>query len=264
MILKILAVGDIVGLDAVEFLRLNLRKIKSTLGADAIIANGENAHDVRGIGKDDAETLLDSGVDLITTGNHIWGRFDIFPVLDESKRIIRPANYPSASPGCGHSIIDVCSYRVLCINAQGTVYLEALDNPFAAVERILNTEKGRYDIAILDFHAEATSEKLAMGFCFDGRISAIWGTHTHIQTADERILPRGSGYITDLGMTGPEDSILGSEKEPIIERFITKMPHRFSVARGETVLCGALFSIDTDSGRCTDVKRIRLTPDMIN
>ncbi|MBE6538292.1 MAG: TIGR00282 family metallophosphoesterase [Ruminococcaceae bacterium] len=260
MILKILAVGDIVGLAAVEYLKNNMWKIRRMLGADAVIANGENACDVRGIGANEATALLDGGVDLITTGNHVWGRRDIYSVLDDDSRIIRPANYPAATPGCGHSIINVCGYRLLCINAQGTVYLDPLDNPFTAVEKILTAEEGRYDISLLDFHAEATSEKIAMAMNFDGRINIVFGTHTHVQTADERVMAHGTGYITDLGMTGPDNGILGSAPEPIIERFKTHMPQRFSVAEGETVLCGAVFELDTDSKRCLSVKRVRLAP----
>lgn len=258
MILKLLALGDIVGLATVDTLKRKLWKIREETGADAVIANGENAYDVRGIGAEEAKTLLDCGVDLITTGNHVWGRWDIFPMLDSNPRILRPANFPPTTPGSGHSIIDICGYRFLCMNIQGTVFLDPLDNPFITAEKILRSEEGRYDFALLDFHAEATSEKIAMALNFDGRINIIWGTHTHVQTADERILPKGTGYITDLGMTGPTNGILGSAPEPIITRFKTHMPQRFSVAEGDTVLCGAIFSLDTDSGRCRSVERIRL------
>ncbi len=260
MIIKILAVGDIVGLAAVEYLKRNMWKIREKLGVQAVVANGENAYEVRGIGMAEANTLLDCGIDLITTGNHVWGRRDVYRMLDEDPRIIRPANYPASTPGCGHSVMSVCGYRILCINVQGTVFLEPLDNPFAAVEKILLSEKGRYDFSLLDFHAEATSEKIAMGFVFDGKINMIWGTHTHVQTADETVLPGGTGYITDLGMTGPTNGILGSDPGPIIERFKTHMPQRFSVAQGETVLCGAVFELDTENKRCLAVKRVRIEP----
>ena len=264
MIIKLLAVGDIVGLAAVEYLKKNMWKIRDLVGADAVIANGENAWDVRGIGANEAKDLLEGGVDLLTTGNHVWGRKDVYSMLDNDSRLLRPANFPAVCPGSGHSIIDVCGYRVLCINAQGTIYMDPLENPFWAVERILSLEEGRYDLSVLDFHAEATSEKIAMAMNFDGKISAVWGTHTHVQTADERVFKGGTGYITDLGMTGPEDGILGSEPGPIIERLKTRMPQRFSVAQGETVLCGALFSLDTESGKCTAVKRVKIRPTDIN
>lgn len=256
--LKILAIGDIVGLQTLEYLKKELWKIRSSLGADAVIANGENVCEIRGIGAQEAKELLDAGVDLITTGNHVWGRRDIYQLLDEDSRILRPANYPPTAPGLGSSVINVCGYRVLCINVQGTVYLDPLDNPFLTLEKILKNEEGRYDLALLDFHAEATSEKIAMGLCFDGRISAVWGTHTHVQTADEKVLPKGTGYITDLGMTGPSDGILGAAAEPIIERFKTHMPQRFAVAEGDIVLCGALFEIEPGTGKCVSVKRVRI------
>lgn len=256
--IKILAVGDIVGMGALEYLKKNMWNIRSELGVDAVIANGENACDIRGIGANEAKELLSSGIDLITSGNHIWGRKDIYSFLEEDGRIIRPANYPPSAPGTGYSIITVEGYKFLCINVQGTVFLDPLDNPFLTVERILASEEGRYDFSLLDIHAEATSEKVAMGLCFDGRINIIWGTHTHVQTADERILPNGTGYITDLGMTGPQNGILGAEPTPIIEKFKTQMPQRFSVVEGDTVLCGALFEIDTESRRCVSVERIRI------
>ncbi len=258
MIINLLAVGDIVGLATVDTLKRKLWKIREELKVDAVIANGENAYDVKGIGAEEAKTLLESGVDLITTGNHVWGRWDLFPMLDSDTRILRPANFPPTTPGSGHSIIDICGYRFLCMNIQGTVFLDPLDNPFITAEKIMKSEEGRYDFSLLDFHAEATSEKIAMAMNFDGRINIIWGTHTHVQTADEKVLPNGTGYITDLGMTGPETGILGSAPGPIIARFKTHMPQRFSVAQGDTVLCGALFSLDTDTARCTKVRRIRL------
>ncbi len=258
MIIKLLAVGDIVGLETVDTLKRRLWKIREELCVDAVIANGENAYDVKGIGAEEAKTLLESGVDLITTGNHVWGRWDLFPMLDSDQRILRPANFPPTAPGSGHSIIDICGYRFLCMNIQGTVFLDPLDNPFITAEKILRAEEGRYDFALLDFHAEATSEKIAMALNFDGRINIIWGTHTHVQTADERVLPKGTGYITDLGMTGPDNGILGSAPGPIIARFKTHMPQRFSVAKGDAVLLGAIFSLDTDSKKCTSVERVRI------
>lgn len=257
--MKILAIGDIVGFAAAEFVEENLWKIRDRLGADFVAANGENVCDIRGIGASDAEGLLRAGVDVITSGNHIWGRSDIYPMLDDDPRVLRPANYPPAAPGKGHTILDGGGLRVLCICVQGTVFLESLANPFLTVGKILDDEEGRYDIAIMDFHAEATSEKEAMGLCFDGRISALWGTHTHVQTADEKILPLGTGYITDLGMTGPEGGILGAKAEPVLKKFLTQMPHRFSVADGRTILRGALFDVDEKSGKTLRVTRVCLS-----
>ncbi|MEE0969120.1 MAG: TIGR00282 family metallophosphoesterase [Clostridia bacterium] len=261
MLLKILAIGDIVGLRAASFLRENIWKIRENLSADAVIANGENINDIKGISPDEARSLLGSGIDLITTGNHIWDRRDIYPFLDSERLILRPANFPPEAPGCGYTVIDICSYRFLCINAMGTMFIDSLENPFSTVEKILRSEEGLYDFALLDFHAEATSEKIAMALNFDGRINIIWGTHTHVQTADETVLPSGTGYITDLGMTGPSASILGADPSVIIERFKTHLPQRLIIADSETVICGALFTLDTESGRCVSVKRVRLAED---
>lgn len=256
--MKILAIGDVVGVAAAEFLEANLWKIRSMLSADFVAANCENVCEIHGLSSEHAELLLRGGVDVITSGNHIWSRRDIYSVLDDNNHVLRPANYPSGNPGRGHTILDAQGYRILCINVQGTVFFEPLANPFLTVEKILRDEEGRYDFAVLDIHAEATSEKIAVSLYFDGRISAVWGTHTHVQTADEKILPLGTGYITDLGMTGPENGILGAEKDPVIAKFLTNMPQRFAVASGETVVCGALFDIDTSSGKVTSVKRLHI------
>lgn len=256
--MKILAIGDAVGTAAAEFLEQNLWKIRKKLGADFVIANCENVCEIHGLSSEHAELLLRGGVDVITSGNHIWSRRDIYQTLDDNERILRPSNYPQQNPGKGHTIVDASGYRMLCINVQGTVFLEPLANPFLTVDKILREEEGRYDFAILDVHAEATSEKIAMGYYFDGRINAIFGTHTHVQTSDEKILPLGTGYITDLGMTGPENGVLGASKEPVIAKFLTQMPQRFSVADGETVMYGAMFELDTAGRRITKVERVRL------
>lgn len=258
MKLKILALGDIVGQNTVDFLKKKMWGIRTLLGASFVVANGENATEIKGLSASDAQALFDCGIDLLTSGNHIWGKKDIYPLLDGDRRILRPANYPASNPGVGYNILNVEGWKILCINVQGTVYLAPLDNPFEAVEKILKKEQGNYDFSLLDFHAEATSEKIAMGRSFDGRINMIWGTHTHVQTADECILPNGTGYITDLGMTGPINGILGAEANPVIEHFYTQMPKRFSVADGDIILCGALFELDTSSGKVTKIERIRI------
>lgn len=257
--MKILAIGDVVGHVALDFIKRELWNIRRELGADFVVCNGENVCEIRGITPAEADTLLESGADIITTGNHVFGQRTIYDRLDSDERIIRPCNYPASAHGMGYTIVNALGYRILCINALGTVFLDQLDNPFNCVERILEREEGRYDLSLLDFHAEATSEKLAMAHLFDGRINIIFGTHTHVQTADERIFPHGTGYITDLGMTGPDGSILGAEPEPIIERFRTHMPNKFSVSEGRTTLCGALFELDTTSKRVTNISRIKIT-----
>lgn len=254
--MKILALGDVTGTAAIDHLRSRLWTQRRALGVDAVIANGENVTDIHGISRTHATELLDCGIDLLTTGNHVWSQRDIGSLLDSSSAIIRPANYPPACPGMGYSTITVCGYRLLCINVLGVVYMEPLDSPFTTVERILERERGKYDFALLDIHAEASSEKLALAHYFDGKINIIFGTHTHVPTADLKILPHGTGYVTDLGMTGPVDSIIGTDISCVIRRFTTKMPTRFAVAGGAVEAQGVVFELDTDSGRVTSLSRV--------
>lgn len=254
--MKILALGDVVGKGAVAYLEKNLWSARESLGADVVVVNGENASDIYGVDECDAKTILSSGADIITLGNHAFGRKNIFNLLCDSNAIIRPANYPPLTPGGGYTILNLGGWRVLCINVLGTVMMESLACPFATVDKILEREKGNYDVSIMDLHAESTSEKIAIGRYFDGRINVIFGTHTHVETADEKILPRGSGYITDVGMTGPVNSVIGSDVSMVIERMRTKITSRFTVADGEIKAHGALFTFDTDTKRVTDVKRI--------
>lgn len=255
--MKILTIGDIVGTRAVDYLADRLFRVKNELSVDLTVANAENASDSHGVSAADAKTVLEAGVDLITLGNHTYGRRDICELLSGDENIIRPANFPPLAPGAGHMIINVKAQRVLCINIQGTVFMEALACPFATVEGILREEEGNYDIALMDIHAEATSEKIALGRYFDGKIQIMFGTHTHVQTADEQILPRGSGYITDLGMSGPVSGILGTDAATVIEKMRTKMPARFTVADGEIKICGALFEYDEGTKRVKSIRRIR-------
>lgn len=253
--MKILAIGDVVGQAGVAYLRANLQKMKRNLGADLVIVNGENAAEIHGIGQNDAVDIFYSGADVITTGNHAFGRYDIYSYLDDEKYILRPANFPGGAPGHGHCIISAGGLRVLVMNIQGNVSMKvSLASPFETADAILRRESGNYDIAVLDFHAEATSEKLAMGYYLDGRASVVFGTHTHVATADEQIMPRGTGYITDIGMTGPDISILGVAPECIIKGFTTAMPQRFRVAEGKVTARGALFTLNGD--KCTKVERI--------
>ena len=255
-ILKILAVGDVVGKNGLEFIRKNLWDIRKRYDADIVIVNGENSAPGNGITIDSANTLFSSGADIITTGNHVFRRAEIYNYLDDTKGILRPANYPPPSYGFGHGIFGLCGKSVLVMNLLGNVYMEAMRCPFETAETILEKEKGNYDIAIADFHAEATSEKMALGYYLDGKVSAVFGTHTHIQTADLKILPKGTGYITDLGMTGPAHSILGLEKSTIINRFLDGKPQKFTVASGKGQFCGAIFEIDENCGKTIGVERI--------
>lgn len=254
--MKILAVGDVVGGRAVEYLESNLWKVREENKIDFTVVNGENASEIHGIGATDAKTLISSGADLITLGNHTYGRRDICEFLSESESIIRPANYPPMAPGGGYTLLNINGWRILGINILGTALMESLACPFATVDRILERESGNYDFAVMDIHAEATSEKIALARYFDGRIAVIFGTHTHVQTADEQILPNGSGYITDLGMTGPDNGVIGTEADAVIEKFRTKMPVRFKVADGRIKACGAIFDLDTDTKKVRSVTRI--------
>ena len=256
--MKILTIGDVVGRRSIEYLAQKLRRTAASLGADFVVCNGENASEIHGLLARDAEALLDCGVDLITLGNHAFGSRDIHSFLDDrSDEIIRPANYPAACPGVGYAIREVSGLRLLCMNLSGTAFLDPLDNPFTVVDRMLERERGSYDIALLDFHAEATSEKLAMGYHLDGRVQVVFGTHTHVPTADARVLPKGTGYITDLGMTGPQNGILGTDTEAVLYKMRTRMPARFSVADGPITAQGALFTLeDKKPYRCLKVERV--------
>jgi len=254
--MRILALGDVVGSCAVDYLGKTLWSIRSREKIDFTVANGENASEIRGLAATDAKALLGAGIDLLTLGNHAFGKRDLYDLLDNSAEIIRPANFPVSSPGNGYAIARVGGLRLLCINVQGRVYLDPLASPFETVDRILEREKGSYDLSLMDIHAEATSEKLAIAHYFDGRISVMFGTHTHVPTADTSILPNGSGYVTDLGMCGPTDGILGTDKAAVIERFVTMMPNRFSVATGPVEAQGVIFDLDDSTLSVRSVRRI--------
>ena len=256
--MRILAIGDIVGGIAIDYLSKNLSKFISENKVDFVIANGENASEIKGLSKRDAESLYNVGVDFITLGNHAFGKRDIYSFLDDNEtRIIRPANYPASAPGSGYSIVNIDGYKVLIMNVLGTMFMTPLNSPFEVIDTALERENGNYDFAILDIHAEATSEKLAIARYFDGRIAIMFGTHTHVQTADECILPLGSAYITDIGMAGPENSILGTKVEAIIDRFIMQTPQTFTVADGGVKVHGAIFDIDPNTSKIKSITRIK-------
>ena len=255
---RILCFGDVVGENACLFLRRVLPGVRKEMGADLVIANGENSAKRGGIDPESLQMLYSAGVDLVTTGNHVFRQRSIDDFLDGAGSLLRPCNFPSSCPGKGYEILKLSGLRVLVVNAQGTLFMESLPSPFEAVEKILKREAGNFDFAVCDFHAEATSEKKAFGYYFDSRFSIIFGTHTHIPTADLQILPGGTGYITDLGMVGGVDSVLGMKKEIAIEKFITHMPTYYQVAEGPMEAWGAVFDIDPDSGRCLAVKQVHL------
>lgn len=255
--LKIIAIGDVVGDNGCEFLMRHLPSVKKLYGAELCIINGENSAQGNGITPHSAERLFACGADVITTGNHVYRRREFYDYLDEDNAVVRPANFPSSCPGRGMYIADMGRLRVAVINLMGTVYMEPLKNPFECAEELVKkAESEGCKIIILDFHAEATAEKRAMGFFLDGRVSAVFGTHTHVPTADEQILPGGTAYITDLGMTGPKQSVLGVTPNLAIEKMRTNMPVRFENPDGECVMQGCVFEIDEKSGRAVSVRRI--------
>ena len=254
--MRILIIGDVVGARSVEYLEAKLRRLRDTMKLDLVVANGENASEIHGISADAARDIFRAGVDVITLGNHAFGKKDILSFLSDEENIIRPANYPPTCPGGGYTVYNVNGYRVLLINVMGTALLEPLACPFDTVDRILAREAGNFDISVLDVHAEATSEKKAIGYYFDGRINIVFGTHTHVPTADEQILPRGTAYITDVGMTGPKNSIIGTDKDVVIERFRTHLPVRFTVASGEIEANALLVDINESDGKVKEINRV--------
>lgn len=257
--MNILCIGDIVGPSAVEFVCANLWKIRREYEVALVVANGENADLGNGLTENTAKSLFTAGVDVITSGNHIWQKSGLYPFLDDCETLLRPANYPSTNPGHGSCLVEADGLSVLVISVQGLVYMEPLASPFDTVDAILEKNKGRYDLAIMDIHAEATSEKAALGHYFDGRIDVICGTHTHVQTADERILPGGSAFITDLGMCGVQNSALGVKYEPIIKKLRTGMPQRFELAAGSVTMNSVIFVYNTQKRKVELVKRVNFS-----
>lgn len=251
---KVLAVGDVVGNPGMERIRRHLRQLKRNTGADFVVVNGENAS-VVGIVPDQAEDILDAGADVITLGNHSFGKREIVPYLEDSGRVLRPANLAPQSPGIGWNVYETRAGDVAVIDLIGRCNMDYNpDNPFLLVEKLLKKIDTR--LILVEMHAEATSEKLAMGFMLDGRVSTVWGTHTHVPTADARILPGGTGYVTDLGMTGPRDSVLGIRPELSIARFRGDLTERYRWAEGPTKLEGVLFTLDVSTGKCLRAERV--------
>ena len=255
--MKVLMVGDIVGTTGLDLLRRFLPSLKREEGVDVCIVNGENSADGNGVTVVSAEQIFTYGADVITTGNHAFRRREAYEFFDETECLLRPANYLEKVPGHGYCVLDKGRVKVGVINLMGTMYMDPIENPFIIADKILEELKD-CRIIIVDFHAETTSEKRAIGFYLDGRVSVVAGTHTHVQTADEQILPNGTGYITDLGMTGPQDSVLGVVPEIVIDKFKYNMPARFDWKQGSGELDACLFEIDENSGRTTSVRRIIL------
>lgn len=254
--MNVLCIGDVVGAVGCRHLEQTLPRVKRELAVDVCIVNGENSADGNGITPVSAGHIFDAGADVITGGNHTFRRREFYDLLEENEYLLRPANLPADTPGRGWTTVDRGRYQVTVVNLQGTVYMEALTSPFEALDAVLE-QAGVPRFCIVDFHAEATAEKKALGFYADGRVSALFGTHTHVATADEQILPGGTGFITDVGMTGPIISCLGIRPELSIEKMKTKLPVRFAVADGPCAMDGVLFTLDDKTGLTTAVSRIR-------
>lgn len=255
--MNILFIGDIYGRTGRNLLRDNLNRIKDENNIDFTIANGENSAGGVGITKEIYDDLIRYGIDVITLGNHAWAQKKIFDFIDNEDRLVRPANYPEGTPGKPYVIVEANGRRIAVINMCGRVFMECLDCPFRKIDSILNEIEGKADIKILDFHAEATSEKIAMGWYLDGRITAVLGTHTHVQTADERILPKGTGYITDVGMTGPINSVLGVKTDIIIRKFLTNLPERFEAAEDSGQINGVILKVN-ENNLVSGIKRLKV------
>ena len=255
--MRILCLGDVVGEEGLNTITAGraLSRLRDSLGADLVIVNGENSAPGNGMTPDSARAIFDAGADVITGGNHTWRRREVYSYLDDEEYVIRPANYPDAVPGHGWCIADAAGRRVLIINLAGCVYMESLASPFDTADKILKQNEGKYDALIVDIHAEATSEKMALARYLDGRVSAVFGTHTHVATADAQVLPGGTGYITDVGMCGSHAGILGVSTEDILHKFRMKTPVYFTPAKGQCAIHGVLFEID-GNGKCVKTQGI--------
>jgi metallophosphoesterase (TIGR00282 family) len=251
--MNILAIGDIIGRPGRQVINRYLRAIRKQYKIELVIGNGENTAGGFGLTLSTAQELLDDGINIITSGNHIFAQKEIIPYLDTDMPILRPLNYPAGVPGRGYRI----SGKVMVVNLIGRTFMNNYDCPFRTMDKLLAELDKKPPIIIIDFHAEATSEKVAFGRYMDGRVSAVLGTHTHVGTIDAQILPGGTAYVTDIGMTGPTDSIIGDDADAVIQRFLTQMPHRLSVGKGKPVLNAILVEVDEGSGKATGIKRIQ-------
>jgi 2',3'-cyclic-nucleotide 2'-phosphodiesterase len=262
MNMNILFIGDVVGSPGRDMLKENLPHLKNKFRPDITIVNGENAAHGKGITEKIYHSFLEWGANVITLGNHAWDKREIFDFIDDANKMVRPANFPEETPGKGMTFCKAGNKEIAIINAQGRTFLPPIDDPFKVVDGLVNEAKKKTPFIFVDFHAEATSEKQAMGWFLDGRVGAVVGTHTHVQTADERILPKGTAYITDVGMTGPYDGILGVERDAVLKRFQTGLPVRFEVpSDGRTQLSGVFVELDQATGKAKKIKRILINDD---
>jgi 2',3'-cyclic-nucleotide 2'-phosphodiesterase len=261
--MKLLFIGDIVGRVGRDLVRRHVRALAAAHGAEFVIANGENAAGGAGITRENMYEILNAGVDVITTGNHVWDKRETLEFIGNEPRLIRPANYPAGTPGAGSCVVTAGNgVRVGVINAMGRVFLHAIDDPFRAADReIERVKQDEAQVIFIDFHAETTSEKLAFSYYVDGKVAAVVGTHTHVQTADERILAGGTACLTDAGMTGPHDGVIGMDKDAVIARFVSGLPGRFETASGDPRLNGVVITVDPSNGRSTHIARLSLSED---
>ena len=248
----ILVVGDVIGRPGRRAVNTLLPRLRQQYGLDLVIANAENAAGGLGLTLATAKELLDAGVDVLTSGNHIWAQSEIIPYLDSEMPILRPLNYPPGVPGKGYLITG----QTMVVNIIGRTFIGNFDCPFRAMDKLLAELEPRPSVIIVDFHAEATSEKIAMGRYLDGRVSAVLGTHTHVGTIDAQLLPQGTAYVTDIGMAGPIDSVIGDDAEAVLRRFLTMLPHRLSVGKGRTIFSAVMVEVDENSGKATGIDRI--------
>jgi hypothetical protein len=257
--MKVLFIGDVVGRPGRAAVAALVPRLREERGIDVVIANGENSAHGAGLTGSTVSGLLASGVDVITSGDHTWDQKEIYEVVERESRLIRPLNFPPTAPGRGSVVVNVGDKTAVAVlNLIGRVFMPNNDCPFRAAQAEVARLRRQTNLVIVDFHAEATSEKIAMGRFLDGQVSAVLGTHTHVATADEQILPKGTAYISDVGMCGPHDSVLGRDVEAVIRRFLTQMPQKLEVAAGNVILCGAILDVDENSGRARSIERVRL------
>lgn len=255
--MKILAIGDLIGNAGIQELSKRLPQIRKDKNIDFVIVNGENSAEGMGMTEKNFKDILAQNIDVITMGNHTWGKKDIFKFIDHPK-LIRPANYPEGVVGKGYNIYNFRNKKIAVINLIGRVDMNVLsENPFIIAKKIIEKIENQVDIIVVDFHAEATAEKIAMGNYLDGKATIVYGTHTHVQTADEQILPKGTGYISDIGMTGPKNSVIGMDIKASIKRFETTLPERYRIATGECKLNGVIFDVDDETNKVKNIERVK-------